>query len=163
MFTTKRKRRFSKYSWSLLLLLLVWLVSSSVNALVEFDFERPVFIDPGKMIKDHSLIIIDDTYHLYYITSNGNQFGHATSPDLCSWTVRGPGLDRGPDDWDSYQVWAPCVVRSPYGKRLFMYYTGANPDLAQRCGMALTWSGGRSSATSGVTPHPSVLAFRAVL
>ena len=138
MFFSIRKSRFSKYSRCLLLLLLMWPVSSPVNALVEFNFERPVFIDPGKMTKDHSLILIDGTYHLYYITSNGNQFGHATSSDLCSWTVHGPVLERGPDDWDGFQVWAPCVVPCTYGKSFIMYYTGANPDFAQRCGMAIT-------------------------
>jgi hypothetical protein len=109
---------------------------------VAYDFEGPVYYRPGEIVKDHSLIRVDDTFHLYFIVVgiNGEKsFGHATSPDLRHWTRQPDVLFAGPEAWDAEAIWAPTVVRYPIDPRfLIMYYTGVNTYYAQRMGFALT-------------------------
>lgn len=117
----------------------VFLAPGRAGATVSFDFEAPVFFEPGEIVKDHSLILVDGTFHLYYITTGLRSFGYATSADLRHWTIHGDVLQAGPDDWDGEQIWAPCVVPYPSDPSYYlMYYTGVNAALAQRTGLALT-------------------------
>lgn len=112
------------------------------RSMVAYDFEGPVYYRPGEIVKDHSLIRIDDTFHLYFIVVgiNGEKsFGHATSPNLRHWTRQPDVLFAGPEVWDAAAIWAPTVVRYPIDPRfLIMYYTGVNTYYAQRMGFALT-------------------------
>jgi len=109
---------------------------------VAYDFEGPVYYRPGEIVKDHSLILVNGTFHLYFIVvgSNGEKsFGHATSPDLRHWTRRPDVLFAGPETWDAAAIWAPTLVRYPVDSRSFiMYYTGVNKYYAQRMGFAWT-------------------------
>ncbi|MDD4857421.1 MAG: family 43 glycosylhydrolase, partial [Candidatus Krumholzibacteria bacterium] len=106
---------------------------------VAFDFEGPVFYEPEKIVKDHSLILVGDTFHLYFMTPDQRSFGHATSLDLRHWTTHGDVLHAGPDSWDSLAIWAPCVTYYPYGPGYYlMYYTGVTSTVAQRTCLAMS-------------------------
>jgi hypothetical protein len=138
------KDRYHKYlaRYALLPLSVITfiLVSTfSLDATVIFDFEGPVLIDPGKKVKDHSLILVDGLFHIFYIRGDGTSFGHATSPDLLHWTIQSPVLETGPESWDSNNIWAPCIVSYPNSSHtLLMYYTGVNGFAAQRTCLAST-------------------------
>jgi len=118
------------------------LVSASAvraSAQASFDFEQPVFFKPGETVKDHALISIDGTFHLYYTTGTGRSFGHAVSPDLRHWTYRGDVVQAGPETWDGTWVWAPSIAFYPYGPGYYlMYYTGVNGAVAQRTCLAMS-------------------------
>ena len=117
------------------------LLSSPVFALESFDFEEPTFVEPGFIIKDHSLIQIDGLFHIFYIRGNQKTFGHATSEDLIHWTIHDPVLSAGPELWDNYMIWAPHVFEySPGSGSYLMYYTGVNDVFAQQTGLALASS-----------------------
>jgi hypothetical protein len=109
---------------------------------VAYDFEVPVYYRPGEVVKDHSLIFVDGTFHLYFIVDvNGREksLGHATSPDLRHWTRQPDVLFAGPEAWDAAAIWAPTVVHYPADPKFFiMYYTGVNAYYAQRMGLAMT-------------------------
>jgi predicted GH43/DUF377 family glycosyl hydrolase len=106
---------------------------------VTFDFEKPAFTEPGVLVKDHSLILLDGEFHLFYIRDEQKNFGHAVSTDLEHWTIMDPVLETGPGEWDIKHIWAPHVVPfSNFPGYLFMYYTGVNSHLAQRTCLALT-------------------------
>jgi len=101
-----------------------------------------VYYRPGEIVKAHSLILVDGTFHLYFIVVANlyeRSFGHATSPDLRHWTRQPDVLFAGPEVWDAWAIWAPTVVRYPLDPRFhIMYYTGVNSYIAQRMGFALT-------------------------
>lgn len=115
--------------------------AAAVDAGVSFDFEGPVFFEPGILVKDHALIHRDGLYHIFYIRGDEKTFGHATSPDLRHWTLLEPVLQAGPDPWDERMIWAPCIVDglSDTGY-LLMYYTGVNSSVAQQTCLAIATS-----------------------
>jgi len=111
----------------------------AARGVVSFDFEAPVFYEPGEIVKDHSLILIDGTFHLYYMATDTRSFGYATSLDLRHWDLHGQVLQAGPDQWDGTRIWAPNVVPYPFEPLYYlMYYTGVNNAFAQRTCLALT-------------------------
>ena len=115
--------------------------SSAGVALESIDFEQPAFVEPGLVIKDHSLIQKDGLFHIFYIRGNQKTFGHATSEDLVHWTIHDPVLSTGPELWDNYMIWAPCVTEyMPGSGSYLMYYTGVNNVFAQQTGLALASS-----------------------
>lgn len=92
-----------------------------------------VFNYPGRYVNDHCLIRVDSLWHLYYIDGeiagywarDGNEvrIGHATSPDLLTWTRRDSALgigDSGSLDWA--HVYAPSVIER--NGVYHMFYTG---------------------------------------
>ena len=106
------------------------------SPLTRFDFEGPVFIEPGKMIKDHSFIKVGDLYHIFYITDLEKSFGHAVSMDLRHWDILDrvmtvpPGVNR---------IWAPCVVPfEEYPGYYLIYYTSVNNYIAQTTNLAFS-------------------------
>ncbi len=107
-----------------------------------FDFEGPVMYNPDQDVKDHTIVIVDGVYHIFYIVTNEKNFGHATSADLIRWTFHEPVLSRGqPGDWDARDIWAPCVVPMEGTDGYYlMFYTGVNSSSAQQTGIA--YSGG---------------------
>jgi hypothetical protein len=119
-------------------LLLILLLHSNAGAGVSFDFEQPVLIDPGYIIKDHSLIYRNGLFHVFYIRGDETSFGHASSSDLKHWKLHDTVLHTGPEEWDERMIWAPCIVdaRAETGYEL-MYYTGVNWPVAQRVCLAL--------------------------
>ncbi len=117
----------------------IHLNAGTVPALTVFDFEGPVFHDRGESIKDHSMILVDGLFHIFYITGDESYFGHATSADLRHWTVLDPILEAGPDDWDGRMIWAPHVVPFEDNPGYYlMYYTGVNSKVAQRTCLAIS-------------------------
>jgi hypothetical protein len=108
---------------------------------VSFDFEGPVFMEPGSIIKDHSLIHHNGLYHIFYIHGDQKTFGHATSPDLRHWTLLEPVLQAGPEPWDEKMIWAPCIVDAVTETGyLLMYYTGVNNQISQQTCLAVATS-----------------------
>ena len=108
------------------------------EAMEFFDFEGPVLYNPDQDVKDHSIVIVDGVYHIFYIVANEKHFGHATSTDFSRWTFHEPVLSRGqPGDWDAIDIWAPCVVlMEGTDDHYLMFYTGVNPSWAQQTGIA---------------------------
>lgn len=124
---------------AIIITIITYLNAAGASNTVIFDFEEPVFTEPGVLVKDHSLILLDGEFHLFYIRDEQKNFGHAVSPDLEHWTIMDPVLETGPEQWDIKYIWAPHVV--PYSNfpgYLFMYYTGVNNHLAQRTCLAVT-------------------------
>ncbi len=112
---------------------------AALRSAVAFDFEGPVFYEPGEIVKDHALILVNDTFHLYYITTSQRSFGHATSSDLRRWTRRPDALRAGPGAWDGQAIWAPSVAFYPEAPGYFlMFYTGVNDAFAQRTCLAMS-------------------------
>ena len=127
-------------------LALAWLAGCSEQAPrqpaagMRFDFEPRGFFPTEHYVKDHTLVIEDGTYHLFHITGTdslgrwsvpGNEvdFGHATSSDLRHWTIQPRVVDWEPSAHEERNRWAPHVVRTGSGFR--MYYTGVNRHIAQ--------------------------------
>jgi len=87
---------------------------------------------------DHSFLIKDNIYHLFYIHTNlsinggswvtdpnEDFFGHVTSQDLVNWTNEPHVINVGPiGSWDSKNVWAPHIIQ--YDGIYYMFYTGVN-------------------------------------
>lgn len=116
-------------------------LSPAVFALESYDFEQPTFVEPGVVVKDHSLIKKDGIFHIFYIRGNQKTFGHATSEDLEHWTILDPVLSAGPELWDNHMIWAPCVFElAPGSDSYLMYYTGVNSVYAQQTGLATATS-----------------------
>jgi hypothetical protein len=115
------------------------LFSASVSfGLVRFDFEQPYFNEPGLVVKDHCLIRIGSTYHLFYLRGNpAVDVGHATSTDLIQWNVQQPVLSAKPGTWNERALWAPEVMFNPPSE-YWLYYTGVNNYFSQQTGMALS-------------------------
>lgn len=107
--------------------------------------------------KDFCLIKArDGLYHVFYIRSNvtlpenqtSNDFGHAVSANLWSWTHLPAVMHTQPQWWDDAFVWAPSIVEvdSVY----YMFYTGVSNHAGtyaryQRVGLAtstdlMTWN-----------------------
>jgi beta-fructofuranosidase len=114
-------------------------------AIVLLDFEQRFFIEPEAYAKDHSLLIEDGAYHLFYTVGRegegwgqpGNEidFGHAISTDLVHWTLAPRVLAIDPEGWKNRNLWAPHVVRAPSGA-YHLYYTGVDSSVAQQTGVA---------------------------
>ena len=75
-------------------------LSASAHGTVAFDFEGPVFHVPGELVKDHSLVLVDGTFYLYFMSTDERSFAYATSQDLRHWTVHPPILHAGPAAWE---------------------------------------------------------------
>jgi predicted GH43/DUF377 family glycosyl hydrolase len=113
------------------------LVGSSSYALVHFDFEQKFLSEPGVAIKDHSLVRIGSTYHLFYLRGNpAINFGHATSTDLIHWHIEEPVLNISDSGWDELALWAPHVLR--INDAYWMFFTGVNSSWAQQTGVAIS-------------------------
>ena len=112
------------------------------DEMVFFDFEGPVLYNPAQDVKDHTIVIADGVYHIFYIVANERSFGHATSTDLIRWTFHEPVLHRGePGDWDAKDIWAPCIVPMEGLEGYYlMFYTGVNSASAQQTGMAYSFN-----------------------
>jgi hypothetical protein len=137
--TSRKGPRASLAGFFVLFAAVLCCAAAGARSGVAFDFEGPVFYEPGEIVKDHSLIRIDGAFHLYYITTGERSFGYATSEDLRHWTVHGDVLHAGPDAWDSLAIWAPSITYYPYGPGYYlMYYTGVNGAVAQRTCLAMS-------------------------
>jgi hypothetical protein len=98
-------------------------------ALQRFDFDQRYFIEPGYIVKDHTLVEADDgTYHLFYIKADetlpegqrAKTLGHSTSTDLTHWTPHPDVIPVVPGTWEEAFVWAHIVPPAA----VLMYYTG---------------------------------------
>ena len=120
------------------------------------------FSRPDHWLWDFWLADDGKAFHLFYLhapRSLGNpdlrhrhaRIGHATSPDLVTWTDHGKIFEASPaGSFDDTANWTGCVVRGHDG-RWYLYYTGSHwlsPDNAhniETIGLAVsddlfTWS-----------------------
>jgi len=119
------------------------------------DFEGRQFSEAlGLYAKDHTIVRhTDGIYHIFYsrgIAGGGwNQgsetdIGHATSPDLVHWTLRGVVLSIDTTHvWKERNLWAPHVLRVDMviGGQLWPYvmaYTGVDSARNQQIGIAVS-------------------------
>ena len=111
------------------------LAYADVHALVTFDFEQKFFLESGFEVKDHSLVKVGSTFHLFYLRGNpAIDVGHAISSDLIHWTLLPPVLYVEDGTWDEMALWAPQVIS--HNSSHFMFYTGVNNSWAQQTGLA---------------------------
>jgi hypothetical protein len=110
-----------------------------------FDFDQRYFIQPGFIVKDHTLVeAADGSFHLFYIKADetlpesqrAKTLGHASSVDLKHWTFHPDVIPVVPNTWEESYVWAPHIVKA-YNV-YFMYYTGVNRYYAQAIGLAVS-------------------------
>jgi hypothetical protein len=115
------------------------------GAFERFDFDQRYFIQPGFIVKDHTLVDTPtDTFHLFYIKADetlpenqrAKALGHATSTDLVHWQFHPDVIPVVPNTWEESYVWAPHIVESL--GYYFMYYTGVNRYYAQAIGLAVS-------------------------
>jgi len=115
------------------------------HAFLRYDFDQRYFIQPGQIVKDHTLVQADgDTFHLFYIKADetlpesqrAKSLGHATSIDLVHWQYHPDVIPVVPNTWEESFVWAPYIVR--FANVWFMYYTGVNRHYAQAIGLAFS-------------------------
>ena len=133
-------------------ILLLLLQAQVALASMMFDFEQPVFVEtPPAICKDHALLKVDGTYHIFYIHSlqppPGWQLrsefwlGHLTSPDLRNWTRQESILpvSEVPNSWQDGFIWAPKVIENPHGPGWILFYTGVEfPSISQQTGVAFS-------------------------
>jgi hypothetical protein len=115
-------------------------------AMQRFDFDQRYFIQPGFVVKDHTLVQApDDSLHLFYIKANdtlpesqrAKALGHAVSTDLAHWSFRPDVIRVVPNTWEESFVWAPHIVQED--GLYFMFYTGVNRHYAQAIGVAASF------------------------
>ena len=97
--------------------------------------------------KDFAIVKKDGVFHVFYIRHDvtkpdpqtENDFGHAVSSDMYSWTQLPAVLPVREESWDNLHVWAPSIVErdSVY----YMFYTGVTErpgevGTEQRAGLA---------------------------
>ena len=75
--------------YALLLLVASCALPARSGAEERFHFEGPYLTQPGRILKDHALARVGDTWHCFYIQgeigasqSSEDSLGHATSKDL---------------------------------------------------------------------------------
>jgi hypothetical protein len=114
-------------------------------AFERFDFDQRYFIEPGYVVKDHTLVeAADGTRHLFYIKADetlpegerAKALGHASSTDLVHWTPHPDVVPVVPGTWEEAFVWAPHIVR--WNGVYWMFYTGVNWNYAQAIGVAVS-------------------------
>ncbi|PIV81703.1 hypothetical protein COW53_02915 [bacterium CG17_big_fil_post_rev_8_21_14_2_50_64_8] len=135
--------RWRTASWLFLLLLPMTTIGL---AQVEFDFETPYLVHPGRQVWDFCLIEDQGFYHAFYHSfpqqtlnpAAADTIWHAVSADLRHWNIQGPVLTAGPDWWDAEAMWAPDVVYDTQSSRWAMLYTGVGAKMVQRA--CLAWS-----------------------
>jgi predicted GH43/DUF377 family glycosyl hydrolase len=110
------------------------------------DWDESNVFNPG------AVILIDSIFHMWYTGHEGDdlsaniQIGHATSPDLVTWTkdTNNPVLSMGPGGtWDDTWVAGSYVVYD--GKEYHMWYSAYNGSHGIRIGHAtspdgVTWT-----------------------
>ena len=116
------------------------------------DEDFPTINDEDDDIADHTWIKDNyGVYHLFFHNEGhgtGSDIEHYTSTDLHSLDYVGIALRNDPSGWDSYNLWAPHIIKS--GNTYFMFYTGTSgpgddPNAKQRMGLAtstdlVTWT-----------------------
>ena len=116
------------------------------SAFEKFDFDQRYFIDPGFIIKDHTVIkAADNTIHLFYIRADesvpvgdtAKSLGHASTTDFKHWTQHPDVIHVVPDTWEESFIWAPYIINN--NGLYIMFYTGVNRFYAQATGMAVSF------------------------
>lgn len=96
------------------------------------------FAEPGMYTVDHAILKQDDLWHLIYIRGIAatnwpeyplSNFGHAVSHDLVDWHIRKPVLETRATGFDTYQVWAPHIIK--HAGKYWMFYAGVNDSATQ--------------------------------
>jgi hypothetical protein len=111
-----------------------------------FDFDQRYFIDPGFIVKDHTVIRASDgTIHMFYIRADesvpesqrAKALGHVTTTDFKHWTHHPDVIPVVPNTWEESFIWAPHIVE--HQGAYLMFYTGVNRYYAQATGIAFSF------------------------
>ena len=96
------------------------------------------YAEPGGYVVDHAIIKKDDLWHLVYIRGIAatnwpeyplSNFGHAVSHDLVNWHTKKPVLETVESGFDTYQVWAPHIIK--HEGKYWIFYTGVTDSATQ--------------------------------
>lgn len=96
------------------------------------------YAEPGGYTVDHAIIKKGDLWHLIYIRGIAatnwpeyplSNFGHAVSHDLVNWVTEKPVLETIEEGFDSYQVWAPHIIK--HQDKYWIFYTGVTDSATQ--------------------------------
>jgi hypothetical protein len=129
----------SRPLWGLLCALCVNLLTTPAGAQPatpqsDSAYFRPVLFLGRTYVNDHSLILANGTWHLFYTKGDGSirpwmssgneiEIGHETSTDLINWTTVPDALRIGPAGaLDASHIYAPSVIAAD--GRYYLYYTG---------------------------------------
>lgn len=120
------------------------LSAGPARALVKFDFEQKYLVHPEIQTWDFCIVRDQGLYHAYYTaipdevahSSGADSLYHATSPDLKRWTLEGPVLAVGADNYNAGALWAPDVVWDDATQLWHMAYTSADEIHVQRISFA---------------------------
>jgi hypothetical protein len=167
-FTLQRSRR-SVLTTVVLAAVVLCFNTAPVTALETFDFDQRYLIEPGFIVKDHSVLKAPDgTIHIFYLKADetvpesqrAKALGHATTTDLKHWTFHPDVIPVVPNSWEESFIWAPQVL--PVDSYYVMYYTGVNRFYSQAIGAAtstdlFTWV--KDANNPVYTPDPSWAAW----
>jgi sucrose-6-phosphate hydrolase SacC (GH32 family) len=159
-----------RFLWPLLLILPALLGGGSAFALVHFDFDQKFFVHPDRQVWDFSITREDSLYHIFYHTihtetphaSYGDTIWHATSSNLKQWTIEGPVLIVGQNEFDAGALWAPDVFYNQADQKWMLAYTACDNQMNQRIAMAsspdlYTWE--KDPGNPLVEPDPELYTY----
>jgi predicted GH43/DUF377 family glycosyl hydrolase len=101
------------------------------------------YAEPGGYTVDHAIIKKDGLWHLIYIRGIAatnwpeyplSNFGHGVSHDLVNWQIKKPVLETAGSGFDTYQVWAPHIIK--HNGKYWIFYAGVNDSATQAICMA---------------------------
>jgi predicted GH43/DUF377 family glycosyl hydrolase len=141
----RRRNNATRQGWrsGLSAALLLVVLAPIATAFEKFDFDQRYFIDPGFIVKDHTVIrASDNTIHLFYIRADeslpesqrAKALGHATTTDFKHWTQHPDVIPVVSNTWEESFIWAPHIIE--YQGAYVMFYTGVNRYYAQATGIA---------------------------
>jgi hypothetical protein len=143
--TPRRQNRRARGAVILAIAALCVMSAGPAASFVRFDFDQRYFVEPGFIVKDHTLVEgPNGRYHLFYIKADetlpenlrAKTLGHASSVDLVHWDFHPDVIPVVPNTWEDSFVWAPHIVR--WGNFYYMFYTGVNHNYAQAIGLAVS-------------------------
>ncbi len=123
-----------------------------------------MFFEPGGNVIDHAIIEKDGLFHLVYIRAAAVSswpeypsfnFGHAVSENLVDWDVKDPVLQTVESGFDTYQVWAPHIIK--HQGKYWNFYTGVNDSVSQAICLATSddlYNWDRYEANPIITSQP---------
>lgn len=101
----------------------------------------------SQMVREPSVINDGGTYKMWYAGSASwpvFKIGYATSPDGITWTKAGtnPVFTGTPGGWDSFEAYAPSVVKD--GSTYHLFFSGTDNNMSAK------WSTGHATSADGV-------------
>lgn len=128
--------------------LVAFILSLVLGGLVDHTRAANYYPNVGTRAKDFSIVQANGVWHIVVIEAPVDSpppgqpgspgLEQATSADMEHWTDGGVAIPVGSGgSWDSYDTWAPSIVKS--GTTYYLYYTGVRDNgygLVQKIGLA---------------------------